>query len=102
MEAAEAVATAARKAHQGARYAQKERTRRIVTQREEVARAESAIRSAQSVRATEQAQRDELAPFIPQGSDRVVARATYGRTIRPRQERGGGAGTAGQDQDRLR
>ena len=42
---------------------------------EEMARAQAAIRSAQSVRAKEQAQRDELTPFLPTSDpDRVVAR----------------------------
>jgi hypothetical protein len=50
---------------------------RVVVENDEIARAEAAIRSAQSVWAKEQAQRDELAPFLPTpATDRVLARAS--------------------------
>jgi hypothetical protein len=76
---AEAAAIAARTAFQAARGAAKSRADRIKATQAEIARAEGAIRSTQAVQAKEQAQRDELAPFVPsQASGRVPARASQG------------------------
>jgi len=57
---AEAAAATARKAWLNANGARKQREDRIKTYRAEVARAEAAIRSAESVREKERGQRDEL------------------------------------------
>jgi hypothetical protein len=57
---AEAAVAVARTAYQGTRGAQKFRTERIKIQRQELARAEAAMRSTRSLRAKDQAQRDEL------------------------------------------
>jgi hypothetical protein len=53
LQDAEAAATQARTAYQGARGAQKHRADRIKTQREELARAQAAINSARSLREKE-------------------------------------------------
>jgi hypothetical protein len=77
MREAEAVATQARMALAQASGTLKDRQRETLRWQDEKARAEGAIRSAQSVRAKEQAQRDELAPFLPTSApDRAVARAS--------------------------
>jgi hypothetical protein len=60
LQDAEAAEIAARSAYQMVRGAQKQRTQRIKTQRDELTRAEGAIRSAGKLDEREQAQRDEL------------------------------------------
>ena len=60
LQDAEAAEIAARSAYQMVRGAQKQRTQRIKTQRDELTRAEGAIRSAEKLAEREQAQRDEL------------------------------------------